>query len=128
MWNQFILALNDIYESYATIRAVDLAQPSFIALWMVILFTPLIGIDRRDHYCSAMYVAYLAGAGVALIFALPRQYIEQSSTFAGQISGTIMMMIVASLRWYLGSKQPMKILKKITPNETKDKSKARRAA
>jgi hypothetical protein len=128
MWNQFLLALNDIYESYATIRAVDLAQPSFIALWMVILFTPLLGIDRRDHYCSAMYVAYLAGAGVALIFALPRQYIEQSSTLAGQISGTIMMMIVASVRWYLGSRQPLKILRKINSGETKEAVKARRAS
>jgi hypothetical protein len=105
MWEQLSLAVKDIYESYATIRAVDVAQPSFIALWMVILFTPLIGIDRRDKYCSMMYVAYLAGAGVALIFALPRQYIEQSSTLSGQLAGTVMMMIAAAVRWYYGARQ-----------------------
>ena len=112
MWNQFLLALKDIYESYLTIRAVDLAQPSFIALWMVILFTPLMGIDRRDKYCSMMYISYLAGAGVALIFALPKQYISQSSTLAGQVSGTIIMMIVAGIRWYYGARQPQQVTKK----------------
>lgn len=122
MWNQFLFALRDVYESYLTIRAVDLAQPSFIALWMVILFTPLIGIDRRDKYSSLMYVAYLAGAGVALIFALPKQYIEGSSTLAGQLAGTVMMMIVAGIRWYYGSKQlPPLSKKETTPSNTDTK-------
>ena len=103
MWNQFLVSLKDIYESYMTFSMVDLAQPSFIALWISILFMPLIGVDRRDRYCSLMYVMYLAGAGVTLIFALPQEYFGGHTNIASQLAGTIIMMIFAASRWWYGA-------------------------
>jgi hypothetical protein len=106
MWEYTKFIFRDIYESYMTFRLVDLAQPSFVLLWMIILFTPLIGIDRRDKFCSAMYALYLGGAGVTLVYALADAYIKEGSNLTTQFIATGAMMGFAVFRWYMiGNRQ-----------------------
>jgi|GEM_PF-1715183 len=119
MWEYTKFILRDIYESYMTFRLVDLAQPSFVLLWMIILFTPLIGIDRRDKFCSAMYALYLGGAGVTLVYALAAAYVKEGSNLTTQFFATAAMMGFAVFRWYMiGNRQDQYV---IVEKDAKDK-------
>ena len=102
MGNFITLGLRDLIESYQAVRAVDLALPTFLGLWLVILLMPLRGIDRRDLYGGMMYTLYLTASGVALVFALPRKYLATSPTFEVQLLAVTCMILLAGLRWYLG--------------------------
>lgn len=102
MGNFLTLGMRDLVESYQAVRAVDLALPTFLGLWLVMLLMPLKGIDRRDPYGGMMYTLYLTASGVALIFALPRKYLATSPTFEVQFLAVTCMILLAALRWYLG--------------------------
>lgn len=97
------ILIHDLAESIRLIRPVDLAQPTFMCLWLLILATPLRGIDRRDPFCGMMYVAFTSGAGVALIFALPQEYVSTNLGIPQQFLSVVAMMSVAAIRWWYKS-------------------------
>ncbi len=109
MWDQVVRAVYDVYESYLAIRAVDLAIPTFIGLWLLILALPLAGIDRRDPFSGLMYIIYLGATGVALVFALPSQYVEVEATPGNQVLSVATMMMIAAFRWWYHDDSPKEI-------------------
>lgn len=79
--------------------AVDLARPTYFILWMVILFLPLIGIDRRDPIAGLVYVLYCVAAGVTLVIILPEKYSDVLS-LKTQFNLVMAMIFCASFRWF----------------------------
>jgi hypothetical protein len=77
----------------------DYAFIAFIILWFVLLFLPLNGIDRRDKASGMVYALYMAGAGVALLLALPQNYVEQKPDVQQQMTMIFALMIISLWRW-----------------------------
>ena len=92
----------DLKNAWDSLEPVDFAMPSFIGLWIIILFMPLFGIDRRDPIAGLMYVLFCSGAGVALVFALPQNY-APPRTMNLQITTVLFMGGVSAFRWFYGA-------------------------
>ena len=99
-----IALLNDIKVSRELLQAVDFALPSFICLWFMIVLLPLKGMDRRDPIAGAVYTMFCMGAGVVLMFALPKEYIPNPS-LGVQVISVFLMGVVAAFRWGYGANE-----------------------
>ena len=94
----------------------DYAFFTFVILWFVLLVFPLHGIDRRDRTSGMVYALYMAGAGVALLLALPQNYVEQKPDIQQQITMIIALMITSLWRWGYNSTTA-----ELNPNNTVNK-------
>jgi hypothetical protein len=93
------LIWHDVLAVGFSTEIIDFAWPMFFALWLVLLWIPLIGIDRRDHVCAMVYVMYLMGAAAMFMFALPEQFMEPMSFL--HMNGVLVLVgVVAAARWY----------------------------
>ena len=92
---------NDIKVAWELLQAVDFALPSFICLWFMLILLPLKGMDRRDPIAGAVYTMFCMGAGVSLMFALPKAYIPNPS-LGVQVVSVFLMGSVAAFRWGYG--------------------------
>lgn len=93
------LIFNDIKEIILAIDRQDVLRSCFWLLWGIIVFSPLKDVDRRDHLAAAVYVLFCMGAGVALVFAIPQEFLPQVSL--GRTFVIIIVMgVIAALRWY----------------------------
>ena len=93
------LIWQDTRDSLLTWDLKDLALPTYFVLWLAILFTPLVGVDRRDPFAAMVYVLFCVAAGVTLIFALPQNYTPPSSV-QFVIGATLSMSGISAFRWY----------------------------
>jgi uncharacterized membrane protein len=99
---QFAFIFRDIIANFSHIEFVDVARPGFFALWLICLFTPLKGVDRRDRMCGGVYALFMASAGVALLIALPQRWVGQSMTLVSQMVMVIFMASGSFMRWEIG--------------------------
>lgn len=99
---QFTFIFRDILANFTNLEFVDVARPGFFGLWLICLFTPLKGVDRRDRVCGGVYSLFMASAGVALLIALPQRWVGQSMTAVSQMVMVIFMASGSFLRWELG--------------------------
>ena len=98
-WWWLELLWHDIKESFLLWDLKDLALPTYFALWLVILFSPLVGVDRRDPYAAMVYVLFCVAAGVTLIFALPQRFTPPHSI--NFVIGALLSMAgISAFRWY----------------------------
>ena len=98
-WWWLELIWHDVKDSFMLWDLKDLALPTYFTLWLVILFTPLVGVDRRDPFAAMVYVLFCVAAGVTLIFALPQRFTPPSSI--NFIIGTVLTMAgISAFRWY----------------------------
>lgn len=96
-----IVLFSDLRDAILLTELVDLTLPMFFGLWLVILFMPLIGIDRRDPNAGAVFVLYCVASGAALVFALPQQFLPHQS-FETQAIALFCMACAATVRWSVG--------------------------
>ena len=101
-----ILLLIDLEDVAIEVRASELARPSMFALWLLILFMPIIGVDRRDVISGAMYVLYCMAAGAAMVFALPQELAGETSPATPHIVVSCMG-AAAALRWVFIGKEAL---------------------
>lgn len=94
----------DIKMSWQLLQAIDFALPSFICMWFLILLTPLHGMDRRDPIAGSVYTLFCMGAGVCLMFAIPKAYIELPS-LTTQIVSISAMASISAFRWFFTSER-----------------------
>ena len=88
----------DFVIALYSITPKDFAYPSYILLWMVILYLPLHGIDCADPVAGMVYVLYCIGSGATLFFALPNEF--NSLEDLGIHFGTLLAMgIAGAYRW-----------------------------
>ncbi len=106
---------NDIITMIRELRAVDFAQPTYLALWVGITLLPLKGIDRRDTVSMLDYAMFMSFAGVALLFALPKHYIDAPSTET-QIAVFLVLIGVSMFRWRYKAVIDVKIVEAKRPN------------
>ena len=92
----------DLKNAWYSLEPVDFATPSFVGLWILILLLPLIGIDRRDPIAGAVYMLFLTGAGVALVFALPQKFTSSGGSNI-QLATVFVMAAVSGFRWFNGA-------------------------
>ena len=105
-----LLLWKDILDAVLDLRPMDFAQPSFFALWLVILFMPLIGVDRRDPISGIVFVLFCMASGAALVFALPQELIPESDLKTINITLTCMG-LGAGIRWVFGAQRKKDIIK-----------------
>jgi hypothetical protein len=70
----------------------------FWSMWLVIVFSSLRGVDRRDELAQLTYMAATAAFGVVFLFMLPIGRPPQY-TAHDQIVLFFILLIVPSLRW-----------------------------
>lgn len=94
-----IFLLTDAKKGWDELSPTDFAQPSFLAIWGVIVAMPLMGIDRRDVIAGLVYTLFCVAAGAALVFALPMEFIPEPN-FRSMFSTLLAMSGIAGLRWF----------------------------
>lgn len=102
MLDQFKFILLDVSGNFTEFNFADYARPGFFVLWLAILATPLVGVDRRDRVSGTVYSLFVATAGVVLMFALPQRWMDKSVSLIGQLVMVIFMAVAGFLRWELG--------------------------
>ena len=96
-----LIIWSDLKDSILAFTVRDLTRPSFFGLWLVILLMPLIGVDRRDPVAGMVYVVFALGAGAALVFALPKDLVDEPS-IQTIFWSMVLMGIASSVRWVWG--------------------------
>ena len=94
------LLINDLVQFGLNIKLTEMAMPLGIALWLVIVFLPTRGFDKRDIFCGLTYIIFHTAVGIALILAIPQKYI-QMPTAATQVMMVLAMVALISMRWFL---------------------------
>lgn len=103
MPNWLELLVRDITDAVLGLRPVDFAFGTFVMMWLIILFMPLIGVDRRDPIAGAVFSLYCVASGAALVYALPQEIMGETNLKTINISLTCMG-IAAGIRWVNGGK------------------------
>lgn len=72
----------DLFTTYEQMSILDFRFALQFGMWLIILFIPLHGIDRRDYLTSATYCLFLMMCAGILLFAIPQsanelQYLPQ---------------------------------------------------
>ena len=98
--------VKDIHDSWYQLRTVDFAQPVFVLLWLFIVFLPLGQVDRRDILAGLVYSLFSLALGVALIFALPKEFVPKPS-LATQFMSVLGMVILTCARWFYVASQEL---------------------
>ena len=104
MPNWMQLLLKDILDAIFGLRPVDFAFGTFITMWLIILFMPLIGVDRRDPIAGMVFSLYCVASGAALVFALPQELMGETDLKTINITLSCMA-IAAAVRWVGGGKK-----------------------
>lgn len=96
-WITFLA--DDIHQAILAIELKNLAYPTYIALWLIILFFPLSGIDKQDPIAGLVYILYCLGSGVTLFFALPGNF-TKNSDIKTHLMVCLSMGLCACYRWF----------------------------
>lgn len=99
-WLTFLY--DDTLASYHSIEVSDLAYPSYIFLWLCILFTPLNRIDRQDPIAGLVYVLFSIATGATLFFGLPRNFTAFTDINI-HFACLLAMGCIAAYRWFHGN-------------------------
>ncbi len=96
-WLKFLY--EDATASYNSIEMNDLAYPSYILLWLLLLMFPLTRVDRSDPIAGLVYVLFSITTGATLIFGLPGDFTSFSDI---NIHFAILlgMGCIAAYRWF----------------------------
>ena len=97
----------------------DLAYPTYFILWLIILFLPLLGIDRHDPIAGLVYILYLVTTGATLIFALPDN-LNSVSDLNIHFSVLVAMGCAAAYRWFHDNNRRQVVLKEENKGETNE--------
>ena len=95
---QVIPNTREVFEAFGVLTFADYAPVVHVLLWSTCIAVSLKGIDRRDSVAGAVYVAFMAAAGVILIFAFPR-YLNDTGEISTQMLVVALLMTAAGARW-----------------------------
>ena len=96
----------DVILWFYSIKLADFAYPSYIFLWLVILYLPLHGIDCADPIAGLVYVLYCIGSGATLFFALPGEF-AKTSDLPIHFGTLLVMGLAAAYRWFHKNSQSL---------------------
>jgi len=99
MTDAFQLIWFDIMALFGSLSIVDASKIGYTLLWLIILMTPLTGVDRRDAIACLVYTVFISAAAVTLFFALPSIVGVDESTFRDQFLTVMIVSAIACLRW-----------------------------
>jgi hypothetical protein len=94
------LILMDIRGIFADIRPHDLGPFFFWGLWVLVVFSSLRGVDRRDELAQVTFMAMTAAFGVLYVMVFPIGKAQNSSP-QKQIILFSVLILVPSIRWMM---------------------------
>lgn len=96
-WWEFIRS--DFMVSLAELSVKDFYDPAAVMLWLILLFLPLTGVERRNRVAAMTYMLYAASVAILLILAIP-QNDPNLSAFPTHIAYVLAFVTVTLYRWY----------------------------
>ncbi|NRA64703.1 MAG: hypothetical protein HRU19_09485 [Pseudobacteriovorax sp.] len=114
----FGLLIHDAKAIILGFEMRDLAHPSYLMLWLVILFYPLHGVDRNDPIAGLVYVLYSLFVGTTVFFALPKNF-QEISDLNTHFGILVIMGCVTAYRWWFHTNEPKKVVAKAETHENK---------
>ena len=97
--NYFALMYETIRLYWLDYRMKEIVPFLYFGLWVLILCTPLFGIDRRDNIAGLVYVLFCIASGVTLVLVLPKENYG-IPPLSQQIFYVTLMGVIATYRWY----------------------------
>jgi hypothetical protein len=91
-------SIEDIVDAFASMSAQEWSVVVGSVMWLVLLWMPLRGIDRRDRIAGATYALWLGTAGFILILAVPRK-MSASSYSSDHFFLLLALAAIAFIRW-----------------------------
>ena len=96
--SEVLFIFKDLHDAWAAIEPVDFAKPSFIGLWLILLLTPLKGVDRRDLLAALVYTLFCMASAVILVFILPETF-SPPEPMLNIFATTVFLSLLAFARW-----------------------------
>lgn len=103
-WIKFVA--EDVRLTITSLQLRDFAYPSYVLLWLIILFFPLTGVDREDPIAGLVYILYCLAAGATFVFALPGNLPDLSDSSI-HIAVLSLMGVLSSYRWFHRNSQTL---------------------
>ena len=108
---------NEIIDAFLDIPVSTIAIIVGVIFWLVILWIPLKGIDRRDTTASLMYGLFMCFCATAL-FIVPKGPKPETTNYLGITVTMIVIFGATKFRWlYRGNK--LKTFQEISPEDNK---------
>ena len=104
------LLTHDIREILSGITMLEISRQGLFALWLLILFLPLKGVDRRDMLACLVYTMFLGAAAATLFYAIPKALVEEQASFREQLITLGMVFVFGIIRWNVDFKDLSKIV------------------
>lgn len=106
----FALLWHDIKESFAGITMLEVSKQALFGLWLIILFMPLKGVDRRDMLACLVYTMFMGAAAATLFYAIPKALVEEEASLQDQFITLMIIFAFGCIRWNVDFKDLTKIM------------------
>ena len=120
-------SLSEVLKAFGDIGPADWMMLFGGLLWLFILQISLLMIDRRDHQAGMTYMLFMMTAGVTLVIALPSRLRPSGEFTRAQVWASLLLLILAGLRWYLRPMHNDRIVMHATTESAKSPSDPNRA-